>query len=206
MRIDAVSLSRARLPKAGPAKQYSTRAAWPRRSRAWRRRPPLHPKSSILALLILLHFALGVHDAGAFRGWCRADPQFMIDGQVALVTVAAGVHDMRAARELSTGPIGIVLTVPRSSDVRLLASGNGFGLGYDISIEQSLDDPLSGQTIPVRVDVYVPMTDSTVPVRVSFAPAGQSHLARIDGDVVGRGVLTSGAASGTANAWISIAT
>ena len=136
--------------------------------------------------------------AGASRGWCRADPQFLIGGQLVRVTIDAQVGDMRAARALSDGPITLELTVPHGVRVELLASGNGFGDGYDVSIAYA---NLDGAT--VEVAVIVPFTDD-VPIRVSIIPAGPAGSAR---EQAGRpiGDLDAGYAEGMANERIVLA-
>jgi hypothetical protein len=177
-------------------------------SRARPRRLPL-----VLTLVAILSVAGGVEGAGAFRGWCRADPQFQIGGDLVLVTIDAQVRDMRAARRLSTGPIRIVLTVPTGTRAKYLASNDGFGQGYDVVIEHSHELNVTGERIPVQVAVYVPLSDSAVAIRTSFVPAGsadQAHVKSAPGRSAGKGrnngVLMPGDASGTANEWIVMTT
>ena len=185
----------------------------PNRAHVAARRVPL-----ALALLIVLQLALGAHGAGAFRGWCRTDPQFLIGGRLALVGVAVQVPSMQVARVLSAGePIKLVLTVPADVDAQHLASGNGFGYGYDVTIEHSSELRSTRQIVPVMVAVYVPMTEPNVAVEVSFAPAGwegsaaaardEPHHPEADaGKPRGRAVLVPGTAYGTSNAWVSVVT
>lgn len=178
---------------------------------------PLRGVSLGLALLIAIPLALDVQSVSAYRGWCRADPQFLIDGSLVLVVVEAQAGDLPTARSLSTGPIEIVLTVPTGVPARLLASGNGFGYGYEVSIERSHDVEATAEHIPVGVAAYVPMTDSDVPVRVSFIPAGSngeappgfeaaSDAGNANGRPFGQAVLVAGGGAGTANIWITMTT
>ena len=172
----------------------------------------------VLALVLALPLALGADGAGAFRGWCRADPEFRIDRRTVRVLVDARVHNMREARALSTGePIQIVLTLPPAIRARLLASGTGFGAGYAVSIEHSDELRATAEILPVRVAAYVPMKDSTVRIRVSLDPAGSDGLSPVarEAEESARGedpidpllpTIAAGSATGTANAWISFAT
>jgi hypothetical protein len=125
---------------------------------------------------------------------------------------------MHAARVLSGDePIRLVLTVPLGVRARHLASGDGFGSGYDVSIERSAELVATDQAVPVRIAVYVPMTDPTVAVRVSFVPAGSVRLSPDDARATDRDALdlrarsarrtlAPGSATGTANEWIAFAT
>ncbi len=163
----------------------------------------------------------------AIRGWCRRDPEFQIAGQTAHVWLAVRVANQAAARALSTGePIALVLTVPQDISARYLAGDNGFGAGYEVSIEESGQLEVVGDVVPVQVAVYVPMTDPTVPVRIWFTPAGSARHDRAkdrtkdrrsgqderpaaearragDGAARRRSSLEPAEATGTANAWIS---
>jgi hypothetical protein len=176
--------------------------------RAYPRRFPL-----VLTLLAILSVAGGVNGAGAFRGWCRADPQFQIGGELVLVTIDARVPNMSAARELSTAPISILLTVPAGTQAWYLASNDGFGHGYDVVIEHSHELKVTDERIPVHVAVLVPMSDSSVAIRTAFTPAGSAAQAKDDethgrsaGEGRNNGVLSPGTASGTANEWIELTT
>ena len=166
--------------------------------------------------MLALPLALGVDGAGAFRGWCRADPEFRIDRRTVRVLVDARVHDMREARALSTGePIQIVLTLPPGIRARLLATGTGFGAGYAVSIKHSDGLRATAEVLPVGIAVYVPMKDPTVRIRVSLDPAGADGLSPVAAEESVRvedrveplqPTITAGSATGTANAWISFVT
>ena len=129
--------------------------------------------------------------AGAFRRWCRVDPVFRIGGQTAHVYVSAKVNNMHAARALATGKTKLVLTVPVGVKVRHVASDDGFGYGYEVAVEEAADLDGTGQVLPVRVAVTVPMATSNVEVRVEFVPRRA------------KGRLRPGSGEGTANAEIA---
>jgi hypothetical protein len=161
----------------------------------------------------------------AGRGWCRVDPVFLIDGQVAHVRVAAEVRNLREARALSAGPISIVLTVPPGVPTRFLADDSGFGDDYDVRIERSGDPAATAGSVPVRIEAYVPLDDPSVRILVDFAPAGSVRLRSSQAGETGikrgnagaepgararepqhRRSLSPGSALGSANEWISLAT
>jgi len=168
----------------------------------------------LLTLVVALSIASGTGEAEAYRGWCRADPQFQINGETALVIIGARVGDLRSARALSTGRIGIVLTVPSGTHARYLASNKGFGDGFDVEIEHSHELKVIDGGLPVRVAVYVPMSDSVVEIRASFIPAGSAFQANDHADPGSggsgnggrKGDLSPGTAFGTANEWIVVTT
>ena len=124
---------------------------------------------SLAAASAALLPALGPSEAGAFRSWCRADPVFRIGGQTAHLWVAADVDGMRQARELATGPIRVALAVPPGVAAGHLASHDGFGHGYEVTVAEAADLDGSGPVLPVRVAVAVPMTRD-VRVRAEFVP------------------------------------
>lgn len=165
----------------------------------------------VLALVLVLSIVGGVEDTYAFRGWCRADPQFQIGDQLVLVTVSAQTDDLKTARALSTGPIVIVVNVPPGVQAKYLAGSNGFGQGFDVTIEHAHGFKDTDTGIPVKITTYVPMSDSTVAIQTDFLPAGAAAQALIDpgrgqsGDR-GRnnGVLVPNGASGSANEWIEM--
>src|SRR5690242_17454419 len=88
----------------------------------------------VLSFVLVFSIVGHADGVGAYRGWCRVDPQFQIGGDVVLVTVGAQVGDLKTARALSTGPISIVVRVPPGTYARYLASNNGFGFGFDVDI------------------------------------------------------------------------
>lgn len=157
--------------------------------------PTRHTRRRVLRSLagasVALLPALGPRRAGAFRRWCRVDPVFRIGGQTAHVWVSAQVNNMRAARALSTGPTRLVLAVPAGVEAEHVASDDGFGYGYDVTVEEAADlDPTWG-VLPVRVKVTVPMATDNVAIRVEFVPARR------------RGRLRPGSGEGAANAEIA---
>jgi hypothetical protein len=168
----------------------------------------------LLTLVLALSVAVGTGEAKAYRGWCRADPQFQINGETVLVTIDARVGDLKTARALSTGPISIVLTVPSGSHARYLASNKGFGYGYDVQVVHSHDLKVIDGSMPVRIDLYVPMSDSAIPIRASFLPSGSAEqtVDRYEPSSEGannggrKGELSPGSAFGTANEWIVVTT
>jgi hypothetical protein len=131
---------------------------------------------------------LAPDDALAFRRWCRADPVFRIDGQIAHVRVAARVS-RRHARRLSTGPIFIRLQVPQGVKAEFKAMDDGFGHKYDVDVTESDAAAATADHVPVEVQVNVPMKDGQIRVRAWFEP-------------VGRGSLAPAEDEGTANDWL----
>lgn len=143
------------------------------------------------ALFAVAILAVAPATAGASRGWCRADPQFLIGGQLVRVTIDAQIPNMRVARSLSEGPIVLELTVPHGVRAELLASGDGFGDGYRVTVTNA---NLENATIVVAVSVS--FSDDEIPIRVSIIPAGPADAA---GERAGRpiGDLEAGYAEGT---------
>lgn len=140
--------------------------------------------------------ALKLQEASAGRQWCRTDPVVKIAGQTAHVYVSAFVKSPKQARALATGPTKIVVKLPKHTPARHVASDHGFGYGYDFSFEET-DEELATNgthgpqgTIPVRVEVMVPMKRGDVPIAAHFVPTRPGRLARGEGkglskDVVG---------------------
>ena len=143
------------------------------------------------ALALAPGFALP-RGAGAFRRWCRVDPVFQIGGQTAHVYVSAKVNNMHAARALASGKTKLVLAVPAGVKARHVASDDGFGYGYEVAVEAAADLEGTGQVVPVRIAVTVPMATSNVEVRVEFVPRREK-----------KGRLRPGSADGWANAEIA---
>jgi hypothetical protein len=67
-----------------------------------------------------------------------------------------------------------------------------FGEGYDVRLSTSRSLRATSGRVPVRYAVYCPARDGSLPV---------VEVAR-----VGSGRLSASSASGTANAWVSVAT
>jgi hypothetical protein len=104
--------------------------------------------------------AFGAGEASAARGWCRADPEFRINGKLLHVYISGSqqLHDV------ATGPTDVTLTVPRRGvDVQFVWADEGFGgLGYDVKIIE-VDwlevEPASG-AVPFVVKACVPAQES----------------------------------------------
>jgi hypothetical protein len=110
--------------------------------------------------------------AEAGRGWCRVDPVFHIDGRLTHVRVGVGVTKRREARSMSAGPIRLVLTVPNDVPAEHRASDNGLGDGYEVELQRSGRLLATAESVPVLVEVFVPLSDSSVEIFVEFDPAG----------------------------------
>lgn len=140
------------------------------------------------AAVVTLVPALVPGEARAFRRWCRSDPVFRIDGQIAHVRIAARVSSRREARRLSTGPIAIRVQVPAGVPAEFKAMDNGFGYWYDVELVEAAGAGATDHT-PVEVHVNVPMKKGGIRIRASFQP-------------VGRGSLAPAANEGSANEWL----
>ena len=142
--------------------------------------------------------AAGVH-------WCRVDPVFQIGGETAHLYVAANVDTMRQARALASGPTTVALAVPAGVAARHLAGDDGFGFGYEVDVVHAADLDGTGEVLPVRVKVTVPMAQDgvpvPVPVRAEFVPRGRGADRGEGGAADGR--LRPGSGEGTANAEIA---
>jgi hypothetical protein len=144
----------------------------------------------IAVAALALPVALGRRNVGAVIGWCRNDPVIQIDGQTVDVFISSYV-DMKTS---ATGPTQLVVTVPAGIAAALRATDRGFGgHGYDVRFAKS--DALSAtrSALQVKIEVFAPASDSSLPVKVDFVPRGS-------------GRLTSGSATGTANAWFTLTT
>ena len=148
-----------------------------------RRSPRRHPLLPLL--LAALAFVLIAPNASAFRQWCRTDPIVRIDGQIAHVLVSVP----REARDLTTGPIELVIAVPAGVDAELIAANMGFGYGYVVTFVPSDALATGPAGTAVEVSAVVPTLDGTIPVLVEFVPNGN-------------GPLAAGAVRGLANAWV----
>jgi hypothetical protein len=126
-------------------------------------------------------------EATAGRTWCRADPVLRIGGQTAHVYITSPVEMLKSA----TDKIMLRVTLPRGVEGKLTDILADFGRGYDVRFATSSALTAVDGVIPVQLAVSCPARDATLPVTVEFAP-------------VGDGPLVSAAASGTANAWITL--
>ncbi len=140
----------------------------------------------VIAVAVLL--ATGAPDAGAGRGWCRADPLLLINGDVADVWVGSTLE----AFIETTGPIRLVVTTPEGVEAQHVISDLGFGRGYDIAIGTSPALEWTPEGIELTIAVWVPAR-SQLPVTVEFAP-------RV------LGILWPASASGSTNSWVTVQT
>ncbi len=150
------------------------------------RRMTFRPSVRWALAVMAISMVLSVTGAAAGVGWCRTDPVFMIDGDVADIFVSAPID----APLKVTGPTEIVVSTPPGVDAALIASTLGFGQGEVVTFEQSQSLKVRAEGIDLRIRVLVPATGEELPVLVEFAP-------RV------LGVLTPVTAQGTTNDWIS---
>lgn len=136
----------------------------------------------------------GVARAG--RRWCRIDPLFQIDGQIAHLRLAILVESRREARALATGAIQVVVQVPREIESRYIASDAALGFDYEVSVEPADDLLATDELVPVVGSVLVPMAEDA-PVAIEFAPSGQGRL-RLGGGAGQANALVPFAAPGQA--------
>lgn len=108
--------------------------------------------------------ALRPQEAGAFRGWCRADPIFRIESQKLHLWVTVRWKSKREAYHLSRGPIQVDLFVPVGVDAQRLDRNAGFGDGFDVAIETDRELLLDDGMVPLRFRVRVPFAED-VPAR-----------------------------------------
>ena len=140
----------------------------------------------MLALGILL--TSDPADVAAGRGWCRADPLLLVNGETADVWVGSTLQALLD----TTGPIRLAVTTPVGVHAQHVISDLGFGRGYDISIGTSPDLEWSSESIELEIAVWVPAR-SDLPVTVEFAP-------RV------LGILWPASASGSTNSWVIVQT
>lgn len=138
-------------------------------------------------VLAMAGMTLSAPTAEAGKGWCRVDPVFIIDGQVADVFIGSEL----SALLTTTGPIKITVTVPRGINVTHVLSDLGFGKGYKITVVKSASLKATKTSVPVNIDVYVPAKSNLLPVSVFFSP-------RL------LGILSPASADGAANQWVSL--
>lgn len=138
---------------------------------------------AIAGAVLGLPLALEANGVAAGRQWCRSDPVIRIQGQTAHIYVSAFVESMAQAKRLANGPTRIVVSVPRNTPVRYVASDNGFGYGYDFVFEEYDAEPGLPFPIPVNISVRVPMKHDNVRIRAHFVPVGGAdHLVRAVAD------------------------
>lgn len=127
-------------------------------------------------------------NALAGRGWCYAEPVFLVGDWVVDVTLGSDVAMLLAA----SGPIDLVLTVPAGVSASLLAADAGFGHGYAIDIQASPGLPGSAAGTRLAVEARAPATDSSLPVTVTVT------ILVPDDDAM------RATAEGIANRWITV--
>ena len=148
---------------------------------------------SILAVLIL-SVSIAAPHAEAARGWCLADPLIMVDGQLADVFVSSQVAMLLTA----SGPIQMVITIPKGSKGVVILTDLGFLRGYKITWAYSDKLVKTKKHTPVSVSVYAPNKGKTLPVTVTFAPRTlSSGLIKI---------LFGTSVTGTSNSWVTLHT
>ena len=103
---------------------------------------------------LAIPLGLQVHEAGAARTWCRTDPTLAIGGLIANIYVSGEVDK----RYDTSGPIKLVVNVPKATSTEVIAADNGFGHGYDIRFKPTKALKNDSKRIEVAVDVYVPGT------------------------------------------------
>jgi hypothetical protein len=154
---------------------------------------PLVRQIAAVALILTLLLGVTAQGAAAGRGWCRADPVIVVDGQAADVFISSDLKMLFSA----TGPIQMVVEIPNGSKGSLILNDFGYGYGYRISFVQASDLVRGGHT-QVRIRAYAPAHDSSLPVSIIFAPRS-----------LGLGllpVLFGVSADGAANSWVTLTT
>lgn len=151
---------------------------------------PFRRLFAVMAALIALLVVIAPTSAG--RAWCRADPVLLINGDVVDIQVGSSPEMSGAA----TGPIEMVVSVPRGTRANVVLNDFGFGRGYSIKTEQ-----VDGLPKGVRASVAVraPASNGDLPVSV--------YGTRVSVDVAGLlklrpNLLWAGQAQGSANGWV----
>lgn len=103
--------------------------------------------------------------ASAGRTWCKMDPLFDIGGSLFDVTISSDIAMLTS----STGPVHIVLTVPKGLPVKTILQDAGFGDGYEITVRESSRFRLGNDRIYLRVAVTTSADDADLPVVVGLA-------------------------------------
>jgi len=151
---------------------------------------------SLIAALVAFAFLGGLlaPQADAARGWCKADPVIMVDGQLADVFVGSSLEMLLKA----TGPIKMEIIIPTASTGSVVLTDAGFLRGYSITFKHSSTLTKTKSHTQVKIRVYAPATTSTLPVTVTFAPRSLgSSLTDI---------LLGTSVTGTSNQWVSLTT
>lgn len=152
------------------------------------------PKLLTSALAICAALLL-VTSASAGRAWCRADPVVVINGDVVDIQVSSSL----AMYQSATGPIEMVIKVPKGTKANVLLSDFGFGYGYDIKIEKV--SSLKTKKARAEVAVRAPASDSSLPVTVHGTRVGTNLSWLFSGKL---NILWLGQSHGSANEWIEL--
>lgn len=144
---------------------------------------------AVFGLIALLVAAAPV---SAGRAWCRSDPVLLIGGDVVDIQVLSSPEMFSAA----TGPIEMVVTVPRGTRANVVLNDFGFGRGYSTKVVESTSLP-SG--VRASVALRAPSSVEGLPVEVQGT--------RVSVDIKGLlslrpNLLWLGQAGGAANQWV----
>jgi hypothetical protein len=115
----------------------------------------------LLALMLLL----STQGASAARGWCLADPHISVGGRTSNITVG---YDASYANT-TTGPIQLIVTVPKGKTVQILQQDPGFGYGWQITVQVSSKLPVTPGPTSVQLSVYVPAA-TALPIQIVSDP------------------------------------
>ena len=152
------------------------------------------PKLLTMALAICAALVL-VTSGTAGRAWCRADPVLIINGDVVDIQASSSLEMYQSA----TGPIQMVVRVPKGTNANVLLNDFGFGYGYDIKIEKVKS--LKSKKARAEVALFAPATDSTLPVGVHGIRVGTNLSWLFKGKL---DLLWIGQSHGSANEWIEL--
>jgi hypothetical protein len=150
----------------------------------WRRTLALF--GALTAVVIL------IAPASAGRAWCRADPIVIIGKDIVDIQVSSSLEMYKSA----TGPIEMVVTVPRGTKAQVLLQDFGFGKGYNIKVVEGDNVPAGARA---SVAILAPAANGSLPVTVSGT--------RLTVDIRGLlrlrpNIVWLGSASGNANGWV----
>jgi hypothetical protein len=113
-------------------------------------RVPFRSLPLVLAFAAVL--LAGAPGALAGRSWCRADPHISVGGRTANITLGYDASQPNT----STGPIQLIVTVPKGKATAILAQDPGFGYGWQVTFQESSKLPVTPGPTSVQLSVYVP--------------------------------------------------
>lgn len=148
---------------------------------------------TLLAALIL-SVAVGAPRADAARGWCMVDPLIMVDGQLADIFISSDPSMLLKA----SGPIQMVITIPKGSKGQVILTDLGFLRGYKITFEHSSKLTKTKSHTQIQVSVYAPNRGGKLPVKVTFAPRSLNS-GLLD-------ILFGQSVTGKSNSWVTLKT